>query len=188
MAAYMAHGQDEREWGLTLLVRGLAISTRALAQTVASFGHEYVASVEALDSVRDRALLPERVAALIASFFGMLALLLAGIGVYGLMSYEVVEQAKELGIRIALGATPRNILMSVIWRGALLTAVGILVGLVGAWASAGLVRSLLFGVTERDVATWAGATLLLLTAAAVGCVIPGARAARIEPMDAVRRE
>ena len=78
--------------------------------------------------------------------------------------------------------------MSVIWRGALLTAVGILVGLVGAWASAGLVRSLLFGVTERDVATWAGATLLLLTAAAVGCVIPGARAARIEPMDAVRRE
>src|SRR5207247_7109422 len=96
-AAYMPYAQDPRGYGTSLLLRGTGISAADLRRTVASLGHEYLLSFDTLDGVRDRALVQQRVTALLAEFFGGLGLLLAAIGVFGLTSYQVGERTKELG-------------------------------------------------------------------------------------------
>jgi predicted permease len=120
--------------------------------------------------------------------FAVLAMLLAAVGIYGVMAYLVTQSTREIGIRVALGATPRGILGMVLGHGALITAAGLIAGAAGAFGLARFIESQLFGVTSHDPATFAivSATLAIVALAAVA--IPAVRAARIDPIDALRAD
>jgi len=120
--------------------------------------------------------------------FSLVALLLSAIGIYGLMHYFVAQRTNEIGVRIAMGAVYRDVLGLVLRQGLLLAGVGIVIGLAGAVGVTRLISSLLYGVTPTDLVTFAGAPVILFGVAVVACWIPGHRAARIDPMVALRLE
>jgi predicted permease len=155
--------------------------------------HEVVPTAPLLDAITVRDQLNqsigrERTVALLAVFFGALALLLAATGVYGLLSYHVTRRTREIGVRIALGATRTNILGFVIWRAGLLTLAGLAVGLTASSLVARLLTGLLFEVKPHDPATYVTAAGVLLGAAVVASYLPARRAARVDPMIALRSE
>ena len=120
--------------------------------------------------------------------FAVVALLLAVAGVYGVMAYTVSQRVPEIGVRVALGASPADILKMIVGQGAKLAGVGLVLGIVLALAASRLLEGLLFGVTGRDPVILAAVTLLVATAALGACYIPGRRALRVEPMVALRSE
>jgi putative ABC transport system permease protein len=124
---------------------------------------------------------------LIGAFAG-LALVLAALGLYGVLAYNVSQRTGEFGIRFALGALPRDVSRMVLLQGGRLVALGLGVGLVVAFAMAHLVDSLLFGVEPRDWMTYAGVTVVLGAAAFLAAWLPARRATRINPIDALRAE
>jgi ABC-type antimicrobial peptide transport system permease subunit len=127
-----------------------------------------------------------RFSMMLLGVFASIALALATIGIYGLMAYVVNQGTRELGIRIALGASPRNILSLVVWQGMVLAFSGVAIGLAAAFLLARLIRSLLFGVEVTDPTTFAGISLLLAMITLLACYIPAQRAARIDPMISLR--
>ena len=136
----------------------------------------------------DDLLYQERLIARLSSFFGGLALLLACIGLYGLLAYEVSRGTREIGIRMALGAQASSVLRRVIARGVLLAAIGAAIGIA---ASIGLTRflgSMLYGVQPSDGVTLASVTVILMTVAVAACYVPARRATRIDPLMALRHE
>ena len=122
------------------------------------------------------------------SIFGLTALLLAAIGSYALVAFSVAQRTHEIGLRMALGARPRNILHMVVGEGLRLAIVGIAVGMAGSLALARLMSSLLFGVRPTDTLTFIGVPILLVLVALLACYIPARRAVRIDPMVALRHE
>lgn len=124
---------------------------------------------------------------LIASFAG-LALLLAAVGVYGLISFTVTQRVPEIGVRLALGASPRQVFAQVIGQGLRLALVGVVLGLLAAAAATTLVRGLLFDTSATDPLVYASLSVLLLAMAAVACYVPARRAMRVDPMTALRSE
>ncbi|MGH9755934.1 MAG: ADOP family duplicated permease [Blastocatellia bacterium] len=129
-----------------------------------------------------------RVAAGMASTFGALALLLAGVGIYGLISFTARQRTHEIGVRMALGAQERNITDLVMREGLLLALSGVALGAAGAWALTRFLSGMLFGVSATDPLTFAALSLLLLVVALVACWIPARRATRVDPMIALRSE
>ncbi len=125
---------------------------------------------------------------LLLTLFAVLALGLAAIGIYGVMAYLVNQGTRELGIRLALGATPDGILLMVVQHGMLVALVGVAIGLVGAFTLTRLMRSLLFGVEATDPLTFAAIALLLTIIALVASYVPARRAARIDPIVSLRAE
>jgi ABC-type antimicrobial peptide transport system permease subunit len=123
---------------------------------------------------------PRLLAQLLGGFAG-LALLLAAIGTYGVLSYMVAERRREIGIRMALGADQGNVLANVMKQGLLLTTIGILGGLSGAFALNRLIASLLFGVQPTDPITMAGVVATITLVACVACWLPAWRASRVDP-------
>jgi ABC-type antimicrobial peptide transport system permease subunit len=135
----------------------------------------------------DASLSQERIVAMLSGFFGALALLLAGLGLYGVTSYAVARRRTELGIRIALGAQPSAVVRLVLWRVARLVGAGVLTGAaISLWASP-FVASLLFGLQPRDPATLAGSAAALAAVAALAGWAPACRASRIDPAEVLRQ-
>jgi putative ABC transport system permease protein len=175
--------------GKCYLLRGQGASLAAVRQAVESLGVELVNSpVESLNFIVGRALLQERLVAAFATFFGALALLMAGIGLFGLTSYHVSERTREIGIRMALGADAGRVMAGVLREGVQITAVGMLAGGAAALAVAQLLRTLLFGVTTYDPVTLIAAPALLLIIAIVACLGPAWHAARVDPTLPLRAE
>jgi ABC-type antimicrobial peptide transport system permease subunit len=130
----------------------------------------------------------ERALAALTAGFGVLALMLACVGIYGIMAYAVAQRTGEIGVRLALGAFPRQVLAMVLREASLLSGAGIGIGLGGALLLARFVRSMLYGVVPHDPLTFLGTAALLLVVSLGASWIPAHRASVIEPMEALRHE
>ena len=120
--------------------------------------------------------------------FALLAMILAATGIYGVMSYSVAQRTQEIGVRMALGARPLDVLKLVVRQGMMLVLIGVVVGLAGALALTRVMSSLLFGVTERDPITFVAVAALLIVVAFISCFVPAHRATRVDPLIALRCE
>jgi ABC-type antimicrobial peptide transport system permease subunit len=147
-----------------------------------------IRSVDWVDVAVAQSLAIERMVAWIAGLFGGLALLLACLGLYGMMSYVAARRTSEIGIRVSLGATPAQVIRMVLGDALTLGLVGVAVGVPAALAGSRLVTGLLFGIRGADPATLAGATLLLLALVVAAAWGPAWRAARVDAMRALRCE
>jgi putative ABC transport system permease protein len=147
-----------------------------------------VTHVMTLDNLLADSVSPRRFSTFLLGVFAGLALLLAAMGIYGVMSYVVSLRTNEIGIRLALGAQSRDIWRLVIGRGAQLAFAGIALGLMGAFALTKLISSLLYGVKPADPVTFGGVALLLVSVALLACYVPARRAMRVDPMVALRYE
>jgi predicted permease len=142
--------------------------------------------IRTMDQQVAESLARRRFSMLLLGFFASIALVLATIGIYGVMAYLVNQGTRELGIRMALGATPHNILNLVVRQGMALAVAGVTIGLVAALILARLIQSLLFGVNASDPITFAGISLLLAIITLLACYVPARRAARIDPLISLR--
>jgi putative ABC transport system permease protein len=145
-----------------------------------------VSQPQALTDLVDGVAAQPRLTMLIFGMFGAAALALSVVGLYGLIAYTVLQQTREIGVRLALGARPAQIVSAIVRRGVSLAAAGVLVGLVMARALGKYVGSLLFGVTPNDVATYAAVGLVLIACALLASLLPAGRAARLPPTLAMR--
>jgi len=124
----------------------------------------------------------------VSGFFGVVALALAGVGLYGLTSYMVVRRTGEFGVRMALGALPRQVLALVLRESLSLVAAGIVLGLTAAYAASGVVAAMLFGLSPVDLVTYSAVPLVLLAVALAASLLPARRATQVNPVVALRAE
>ena len=139
------------------------------------------------DELRQQPLFPIRALAAISTLFGLLALLLTTLGIYGVVSYAVNQRTREIGIRLALGAAPSTIFKLIVGQGLILTAIGLGIGVAAAMALTRMLSSLLFGVTTTDPLTFVGVALLLALVALLASYLPARRAMKVDPMNALRQ-
>jgi len=147
-----------------------------------------IRTMEPLKATLSQALAPRRFAMILLGLFASIALILATVGVYGLLQYSTTQQTHDIGIRMALGARQIDILRAVLTHGLKLTVLGVLCGLAGAVALTRVLSSLLYGVTPTDAATLTGVALVLTSIALIASYLPARRAARVDPMAALRCE
>jgi predicted permease len=147
-----------------------------------------IPTIQSLDRHISESVAQPRFQASLLACFGALGLLLAVVGIYGVMSYAVVQRTHEIGVRIALGARRSDVIGLIVGEGAKLAASGVILGLLASWGLTRFLRSLLFEITPTDPATFAGVSALLMLAALAACYIPARRAMRIDPVAAIRSE
>jgi predicted permease len=147
-----------------------------------------VVEPQKLEDVQSARLADRRLPMQLMSAFAVLALVLAAVGVYGVMAYSVAARTREIGVRVALGAQPASVFSMVLRQGLGAALVGLLVGLTGAYALGGLLTKLLYGVSPRDGLTFGLVSATLIAVTAVACLIPARRAVRVDPLQALRSE
>ena len=164
---------------LTAAVRG---------QVQALDPNQPVYNVSTMEQTLDQSLVTQRLSMMLLVFLASLALILAAVGIYGVMSYAVTQRTHEIGIRMAIGAQRRDVFKMVIGRGMILALIGVAVGLVGAFALTRLMATMLYGVEPTDPATFVSIGILLTGVALIACYLPGRRATKVDPLVALRYE
>ena len=165
--------------------RSVASAARGILQDL---NPEIPAKFRTFSQVYSASLGSRRFNVILIGFFGITALLLAMAGVFGVMAYSVSRRTREIGVRIALGAGPGDVLRMILSQGLRTIFIGVAIGIAGSLALTRAVQSLLFGVTATDPLTFGGVTLLLVAAALLACYIPARRATKVDPMVALRYE
>ena len=141
-----------------------------------------------MDQLIDRSVAPQRFNLSLLALFAALGLLLAAVGIYGVLAYAVAQRTHEIGIRLALGAQTKGVLWLVVRQGMLLALIGVALGLAGSLALTRVLSSLLYGVTATDPITFGAVAALLSAVAFVACYMPAQRAAGVDPLEALRHE
>jgi predicted permease len=181
----------------TLPFMGIAIRSDAPASAIASIVRDQlrladpdlpVDRIQPLHEILDEAVAQPRFRTWVISAFAVMGAVLAAVGVYGLISYSVSQRTREIGIRIALGASAAHVMRSVVREGLLLGAIGVAIGTAGAMAATRVLSSFLFGVEATDPVTFAAVAILLLAIAALASYVPSRRALRVDPLTALRAE
>jgi len=188
---YLPHAQDAwRSMSLVARAKGepMALAPAIRREALALDKDQPVFLIRTMEQVRAQSVLVQRFAAIALGLFAALALVLAVVGIYGVMSYAVAARTHELGIRLALGARPVDVLMLALKQGLTLTLVGVAIGLAVAFALTRLMSKLLFDVSVTDPLTFVGTALLLTFVALLACWIPARRATKVDPMTALRCE
>ena len=147
-----------------------------------------ITRVRTMDDLRATALQSDRFNLWLMGSFALLALLLAALGIYGVMTYTTAQRTRELGIRLALGAQTSDVLKLVTLHGMKLASIGVALGLLGSFALTRLMKSLLFDVTRTDPLTFSLVPLLLAVVSLAACYIPARRATKVDPLIALRSE
>jgi putative ABC transport system permease protein len=177
---------------MTVITRASADPSQLIAalrqQVTAIDPDQPIYNIRTMDEIRSESVAPERLNLTLLSIFAGIALVLAIVGIYGVMSYTVTQRTHEIGIRMAIGAQPQDVFRMVIGQGMMLALIGVAFGLVGAFALTRLMTTMLFGVTPTDPATFAGIAVLLTGVALVACYIPGRRATKVDPVVSLRYE
>ena len=189
---YAPYTQEESVGSLTYYVRSSLESDSFAARLRAAVARVDptlpVTDLKTMKAQIGESLFVERMVAALSAAFGLLATVLAAIGLYGVMSYAVTQRTREIGLRVALGADGRSVLMLVLKEVAVLAGIGIAIGLPGGFGLGKLIESQLFGLYARDPLTFFAATLALVATAFVAGLVPALRAARVDPMTALRYE
>jgi predicted permease len=184
---------------MPIVARGITVVLRAngsplplvpsIRQVVGQMNSEQVMyNVQTMDTIISWSLAVRRFSMILLAFFASLALILASVGIYGIISYTVGQRTREIGIRMALGARQKDVLRSILWQGAKMALLGIAIGIVAAPALARLMSTMLFGVSASDPLTFFGVAALLMLVALAACYIPARRAMHVDPIIALRYE
>jgi putative ABC transport system permease protein len=161
----------------------------ALRRTIAAVDKDQtVIFIKTLEQLKSESMIGDRLRSSLLGVFAAIALLLSAIGIYGVISYSVVQRTRELGIRAALGANAGDLMRLIVGGGAALTATGQAFGCVGALAATRLLKAFLFGVGSSDAITWIVAAGILGAVATIACYIPALHVTRIDPLEALRSE
>jgi ABC-type antimicrobial peptide transport system permease subunit len=147
-----------------------------------------IADIRTMDQIVGQTFARQSFAALLLAGFSIAALVLAAVGIYGVLAYAVSERTREVGIRVAVGAGPARILALILGSGARMIAFGTAAGILGALALSYLLKTLLFGVSARDPLTFVAVPLILMSVALMAAWIPARRASKIDPMQALRTQ
>jgi len=164
------------------------LTQAARAEVKAFDPNQIIWRVQTLEQLLGTSVAPRRFNMMLLGIFAAVALVLAAVGLYGVMSYSVSWRTHEIGIRMALGAKRADVLRMVVRQGMMMTLIGVAIGLAGAFALSRVIAGLLYGVSARDPLTFADVSVVLLGVAMLACLIPARRATRVDPIIALRTE
>ncbi len=189
---YVPYAQLENNFPVNLVVRtnsDPASVTAAVRQAIHAVDPDQpVSNVMTMNENLAGVLVTERFSAILMSALAASGLLLAALGLYGVMAYSVSQRTAEIGVRVALGAQRIHVLQLILTQGAKLTLLGVAIGLAAAWGLTRLLAGLLFEVNATDPATFLSISLLLVSIALIACFLPARRALRVDPIIALRAE
>jgi len=178
--------------GMTVLIKGASDPNQLISSVRGAIREidpdQPIYSIRTMNEIRAESVAGERLNLTLLSLFAGIALVLAIVGIYGVMSYSVTQRTHEIGIRMAIGARPRDVFKMVLGQGMKLALLGVVIGLGSAFALTRLMETMLFGVEPTDKLTFAAISIMLITVALLACYLPGRRATKVEPTISLRYE